>query len=441
MALHPSGKLFITTFNPNQDSTPNPLPGGDGKVWALENVEGEDPQAVTVREVASGLSEPLGMAFIGGDLYVSQRTSLTKLQDIDGDGYYETKKNVGEGWTSNNYHHFHFGLIEKDGFAYSTLSTTIHFDYPGLNGPNPPNRGTLVRTNLATGEVSYLAGGLRTPNGLCFGPEGQIFQTDNQGAWQPASRLNHLQERHFYGHYNNPAGGGSPSLFSEQPMTPPAVWFPQGEIGNSPSEPLPIPDGPFAGDLLVGDITMGGITRVSLEKVRGVWQGGVYRFTQGLEGGVNRLAWGPNGTLYVGCMGASGNWSWNGTQTGLQRLTPKSGSPVTFEISRVSATSTGFEITYTRPVPQAALQNPANFIVKQWSYEPTASYGGPKIGEETLAVHSATPSADRTKVKLVVPGLRKGDVVYLKTDPVSDDGSAILSSEVWYTLNEIPGGP
>ena len=163
MAVHPSdGRLFISTFNPNQNSTPDPLPGGDGKVWALTNVQGEDPQAVTVTEVAAGLSEPLGMKFINGDLYVSHRTAITRLRDTNSDGYYETKENIGGGWISDNYHQFHFGLIESNGFAYTTLSTSIHFDYPGLNGPNPPNRGTLVRTNLTTGEVSYLAGGLPT---------------------------------------------------------------------------------------------------------------------------------------------------------------------------------------------------------------------------------------------------------------------------------------
>lgn len=442
MAFHPTdGRLFVATFDPNQFSTPDPLPGGDGKVWALTNVHGNDPQAVTVTEVAAGLSEPLGMAFINGELHVSQRTAITRLQDTNGDGYFETKADIGGGWSSNNYHHFHFGLLERDGFAYTTLSTSIDFAYPGLNGPNPPNRGTLVKTNLATGAVTYLAGGLRTPNGLCFGPEGEIFQTDNQGSWMPASRLNHLQPGKFYGHYNSTANGGSPSLFADQPPTPPAVWFPQNEVANSPSQPLPIPDGPFAGDLLVGDITLGGINRVSLEKVRGVWQGCIYRFTQGLEGGVNRLAWGPNGTLFVGCIGGTGNWSWNGTTTGLQRLNPLSGNPVTFEIAKVTATATGFEITYTKPVPETVLETPANFTVRQWSYQATADYGGPKIGEETLSVSSAIASADRTRVSLVVPGLKKGHVAYLKTDPLADDGSLILSSEVWYTLNEIPGTP
>ena len=444
MAVHPTdGRLFVSTFNPNQGGFYDPLTllGGDGKIWALTHTQGDDPEAVTVTEVAAGLSEPLGMKFIGGDLHVTQRNAITRLRDTNGDGYYETNTDIGGGWITDNYHHFHFGLLERDGFAYTTLSTAIHKDYPGLSGPNPPNRGTLVRTNLATGEVTYLAGGLRTPNGIGFGPEGEIFQTDNQGAWMPSSRLNHLQPGKFYGHYNTTAGGGSPSLFADQAPSPPAVWFPHNEIANSPSQPLSIPDGPFAGDLLVGDITLGGINRVSLDKVRGVWQGCIYRFTQGLEGGVNRLAWGPGGTLYVGCIGGGGNWAWNNTQTGLQRLTPLSGNPVTFEIARVTATATGFQINYTKPVPEEVLENLANFTVRQWSYQATADYGGNKIGEETLAVSSATASADRTRVTLVIPGLEKGHVVYLKSNPIDDDGSLIHSSEVWYTLNEIPNGP
>ncbi len=444
MAVHPTdGRLFISTFDPNQAGFWNPaaLFGGDGKVWALTNTQGDDPEAVTVTEVATGLFEPVGMKFINDELHVTQRSAITRLRDTNGDGFYETKDNIGGGWVTDNYHHFHFGLLERDGFAYTALSTAIHKDYPGLSGPNPPHHGSLVRTNLATGEVTYLAGGLRTPNGLGFGPEGEIFQSDNQGAWLPASRLNHLQPGKFYGHYNTTAGGGSPSLFADQPPSPPAVWFPHNEIANSPSQPLSIPDGPFAGDMLVGDITLGGINRVSLDKVRGVWQGCIYRFTQGLEGGVNRLAWGPNGTLYVGCIGGGGNWAWNETTFGLQRLTPLSGNPVTFEIAKVTATATGFEIAYTKPVAETLLEDPANFTVRQWSYSPTVDYGGSKIGEETLSVSSATASTDRTRVTLVIPGLEKGHVVYLRSNPPAEDGSQILSSEVWYTLNEIPGGP
>jgi hypothetical protein len=390
------------------------------------------------------------MAFIHGALYNSQRLALTRLEDKDGDGFYETQVAVGRGWQADNYHHFHFGLIEKDGFAYTTLSTTISFaaHFPdqkvrGLNGPNPLHRGTLVRTNLATGEVTYLAGGLRTPNGLCFGPEGLIFNTDNQGGWQPTSKLQILTPGHFYGHFNNTSltntdypGGGAPSAFSDQPLTPPVVYFPQNELANSPSQPVLIPSGEFAGQMLVGDITLGGIERVFLEKVNGVWQGCAFRFTQGLEAGVNRLAWGPDGALYVGCMGATGNWSWKGTTSGLQRLNPKTDGTRAFEMKAVRATPGGLDIEYTKPLHANFPGVPGDFVVKQWTYTPTADYGGPKIDEGRLDPSAVTISADRKTVHLTLPGRKKGYVIYLRADPPSAEGEQLWSTEAWYTLNE-----
>lgn len=440
MAFHPDGRLFVATFDPNQDATTGPLPVADGKIWALTGVNGDDPVAYTATEVASGLWEPLGMTFVEGQLHISQRLAVTRLEDSNGDGYYDTKTDIGGGWLSDNYHHFHFGLLARDGYTYSTLSTSISPRHSGLNGPNPPNRGTLVRTRLADGEVSFLLGGLRTPNGIGFGPENEIFGTDNQGAWMPTSRLNHYVPGRFYGHINNPADGGSPSLFANQEETPPAIWFPQNVVANSPSEPILIPEGiPFAGDMLVGDITLGGINRVSLEKVGGVWQGAVYRFTQGIEAGVNRLLWGDDGSLYIGCIGATGNWSHYGKLTGLQRLRLNPEAPVTFEIANISATSKGFTITYTKPVPSAFLSDPANFSGEQWTYKSAPGYGGPREDVTKLQVATATPSADRTQVTLEIPGLKKSYVVHLLADPVADDGSQIHAAEAWYTLNEIPG--
>ncbi|WP_411847072.1 immunoglobulin domain-containing protein [Roseibacillus persicicus] len=442
MAVHPDGRLFITTFEPNQNSNSGQPTAPNGRVFALANFDSGDPEAITVTEVANGLFEPAGMALIDGVLHVTERLRITRLLDSNNDGFYETHETVGSGWISNNYHHFHFGLIEKNGFTYSTLSTSIIFRYNGLNGPNPPNRGTLVRTNLTTGQVDYLAGGLRTPNGIGLGPDGDIFQTDNQGSWQPASRLNHLQEGHFYGHYNNPQDGGTPSLFSEKEPTAAAVYLPQNEISNSPTQPLLIPEGQdFAGDMLLGELTLGGIRRVSLEKVAGEWQGAVYRFTQGFEAGVHRIEWARDGSLFVGCIGATGNWSWNGTQRGLQRLVPKPGAGKTFEIDRVEATPTGFRIKYTKPVPAETLNNPANFEIRQWSYAPSQDYGGAKIDETDLPASSSIASRDRKSVELIVPGLKAGYIVYLKSDIASESGDAIWSSEAWYTLNTIPSAP
>ena len=104
-------------------------------------------------------------------------------------------------------------------------------------------------------------------------------------------------------------------------------------------------DGPYKGQMLHGDVTHGGIKRDFLEKVNGEYQGAVFRFTQGLEAGVNRLCWGPDGALYIGGIGMVGGWSWKEKQYGLQRM-KYNGKP-TFEMLAVRAKPQGFEIEFT----------------------------------------------------------------------------------------------
>ncbi len=50
------------------------------------------------------------------------------------------------------------------------------------------------------------------------------------------------------------------------------LWLPQNEIANSPSTPLMLNSGPYAGQLLFGDVTYGGVQRAYLEKVGGQYQ-------------------------------------------------------------------------------------------------------------------------------------------------------------------------
>ncbi|KLD31586.1 hypothetical protein TB15x_23470, partial [Xanthomonas perforans] len=107
---------------------------------------------------------------------------------------------------------------------------------------------------------------------------------DNQGAWLPANKLVNVKQDRFFNHYTNPAG-----QFDQNPVTPPVVWIPQNEIGNSPSTPIMLKDGPFAGQMMFGDVTYGGLQRAFLEKVDGEFQGAVFRHSAGFEVGVNRV--------------------------------------------------------------------------------------------------------------------------------------------------------
>src|SRR5690606_21026063 len=217
-----------------------------------------------------------------------------------------------------------------------------------------------------------------------------------------------------------------------------AIWLPDAEIGNSPTEPVLMKDGPYAGQLLHGDVTHGGIKRDFLEKVNGEYQGAVFRFSQGFEAGVNRLAWGPDGALYVGGVGMVGGWSWRNKRYGLQRLV-YNGKP-TFEMLSVSAKPDGFEIEFTEPLSEEALKHVDKWQVQQWRYESTEKYGGPKLDLQFLPIRRFYVSDDRTKVSLEIPGLKERHVVYfrLPEDLAAQSGNPLWSSEAWYTLNHIP---
>lgn len=452
MTFLPDGRLVLSTFDPLQRDE-IALPDIERKepdsLYALSNLDQPDPNAVTVTRIAGDLFEPTGLLVVDGVLHVAHRKAVTRLTDRDGDGFLETHQTVGQGWEGWNYHQFAFGLVQRDGLLYTALSTAMAPpNWEGMlhnAGPNGPMRGGLIEIDPQTGDTRVVAAGLRTPNGLGVLPDGTLIYLDNQGTWMPTNQLAELIPGRFYGHYNwtnlvpkladRFPQGGHPSDLSDRPRTPAAVLFPQNEVSNSPTEPLVITGGLYDGQLLVGELTAGGIRRVFLERVNGQLQGALFRFSQGLESGVNRMAWGPDGSLYVGGIGAGGNWNWKGTQFGLQRLTPN--GTTTFEMLAVRATPTGFRVEFTKPVELEWLADPTNWTVRSWTYAPTVEYGGPKVDERDHAV-TAVADPSGMAVTLTVEGLEVGRCYHLRTDPVSKDGEPIWSTEAWYTVNALP---
>lgn len=412
----------------------NPTPG---EVFVLEGATTADgPEDVTWTKVATDLLNPMGVDVVDGTLWVSERDGLTELlPDADGDGLLEHRRHAD--WPyGGNFHEFAFGLLHDDESFYVSLSVAI--DNGGATtDPQPaPDRGTTIEVDRETGEIAYVAGGLRTPNGMGWGPEGELLVMDNQGAWLPSSKLVRIEQDRFFNHYQNPAGP-----FEDQPVTPPVLWLPQNEIANSPSNPVLLPDGPFAGQVVFGDVTYGGLQRGFLEEVDGVQQGAAFRHTAGLEAGVNRTLLGPDGSLYVGGIGEGGNWGEAGKlKYGLQKLVPNGES--VFDIESVRVTETGFDLTYTEPLSDETAARVAEaYQVQQWRYVPTAAYGGPKVGEEVLAVTGASLSEDGRTVALAVDGLKPGRVAHLRSPRsfTSQDGEELWSTEAWYTLNAVPG--
>ena len=413
---------------------PNAQPG---EVFILEGaVEATSPADVTATKIATDLLNPMGIDIIGDDIYVSERDQLTKLTDPDGDGFYDVHTKFAEWPDGGNFHEFAFGLVHDDTNFYVNLSVAIN-NGGATTSPQPAtNRGTTIKINRQSGAVTFVASGLRTPNGITLSDDGELFGTDNQGAWLPASKLIQIKQGGFYNHKTNPAGP-----FDSAPVTQPIAWFPQNEIGNSPSSPLILEDGPYAGQVLVGDVTYGGLQRVFMEKVAGEYQGAVFRHSAGFEAGVNRTITGPDGALYIGGIGEAGNWSESDKlKFGLQKLTPIGDNA--FDMKSVEVTEDGFDITYTKPVSEETIDElVSSYRVKQWRYVPTPEYGGPKVDEEVLVVTGAEISADHKKVSLAIDGLKPGHVVHLRSPRpfTSEAGAELWNTEAWYTLNSIPG--
>jgi hypothetical protein len=425
----PDGRLAITTWG----GSDNVL----GEVYLLSNVTGNtNPSRVTTQRIASGLKEPMGIKYVDGKLYVSQKTGLTELNDTNGDWVTDNYRTIATWPFGGNFHEFAFGLLYKDGFFYLNLSVAIDLGGNTTNPQPAPNRGSTIKVDRNTGAVSYVAGGLRTPHGIGWGPDGDIFVTDNQGGWLPSSKLVHIKQNRFFNHYMNP-----PGPFESQPVTQPVLWLPQNEIANSPSNPILLSQGPFAGQFIFGDVTYGGIQRGYVEKVNGEYQGAVFRMTQGLEAGVSRMTVGPDGALYTGGIGAGGNWGQPGKLShGLQKVSFNGTNA--FDILSMRAVAGGFELTYTQPLSTATAANlAAKYQAQQWRYVPTSAYGGPKIDEATVPVTSATLSADRRKVTLTMPGLKAGHVVHVRSPRpfTSESGEQLWSTEAWYTLNSLVG--
>jgi hypothetical protein len=445
LAMRPDGKLLACTRR--------------GEVWLISNPNADDPKDVSFKLFATGLHEALGLIVDGKDVFVVQRPELTKLIDKDGDDVVDEYVTVCDKWgVSGDYHEFAFGPArDKDGNFFVTLNV----GFGGGHQSKAAWRGWCVKIT-PKGELIPWATGLRSPNGINFSPDGDLFYCDNQGEWVATNKMHQIRQGDNYGHQaglrwvkqspfadtlkeSYPSGmlydgqKGANGVSGMPSLTPPCIWFPYGRMGQSASEPRWDTTGgkfgPFAGQCFVGDQTKSIVMRVFLEKVNGRYQGACFPFRSGFECGVNRLAFGPDASLYVG-MTARGWGSLGGKPYGLQRLVYTGVVP--FEIYSMSLTKEGFELTFTKPVDKATADKLAAYSVKSFTYNYWGTYGSPEMDPKAEKVSELKVSADGKTVALAVEGRRVGRVYELHLDGVkSADGDAVLHPEAYYTLNDL----
>jgi hypothetical protein len=446
LAFRPDGKLLVCTRR--------------GEVWLITHPTADDPEEVKYKRFATGLHEPLGLVVEGKDAFVVQRPELTKLiASKDGDEAADFITVCDKWGVSGDYHEFAFGPArDKEGHFYVTLNV----GFGGGHQSRAPWRGWCVKIT-PKGKLLPYAVGLRSPNGINVSPDGDVFYCDNQGEWVAACKMHHVREGEYYGH---PAGlrwlkhspfkgklpekhasgmqyDGQPGKIGVKgmpPITPPCIWFPFGRMGQSASEPRWDTTGgkfgPFAGQCFVGDQTKAVIMRVFLEKVKGRYQGACFPFRSGFQCGINRLVFGPDGSLYAGQ--TNRGWgSLGGKPYGLQRLVYSGVLP--FEIKTMKLTRTGFDLAFTKPVDPASARRPAAYSLQSFTHYYWSTYGSPEVDRRAEKVERVSVSSDRRTVSLGVKGLHRGRIYELHLEGVkSVAGDLVLHPEAYYTLNDLP---
>ena len=444
MAVMPDGRLAVATRR--------------GEVWLVENPSMEGGAAPHFKRFAHGLHEALGLAYHDDALYTAQRSELTRLIDRDGDDRADRYETVYAWPLEGNYHEYSYGPVFRDDGA---MLVTLNLAWVGYGASLSPWRGWTLAIS-PDGEMTPLASGMRSPAGFGLTSDGDLFYAENQGDWIGSGYITHVEEGDFVG---NPAGlrwstlpGSLLSLLPDdipdtgQPLfevaesipelKPPAVWFPHTILGISTSDILEDSTGgafgPFAGQLLVGDQGHSKIARVFLEKVNGVYQGAAFPFREGFASGVLRLAWGVDGSLFVGM--TSRGWASTGPAPyGLQRLAWTGKMP--FEVKAVRAQPDGFELEFTMPVDRQTARNPASYDVTGFIYHYHSTYGSPPINQQPGRVRGVVVSDDGMRARLKIDGLREGYIHELKMPGIrSESGLPLLHDAAYYTLNQIPDG-
>lgn len=471
-----------------------PSPGGiDSQVGALETLpdgrlaaafhRGEvmiyDPAAKSWSLFASGLQEPLGMlSEPDGSLLVMQRAELTRLVDSDKDGQADRYETVFDGFgMTGNYHEFAYGPVrDKDGSLFIVLGAAsngapmrpeVRGEFSKIGQANfeqmtdaknwkensklagrmysrVPYRGWVIKLSPDGKTFEPWASGFRSPNGIGFDAHGRLLVTDNQGDWRPTSPLYEIKKDGFYGHppslvWRKDWDGRDPMQMPvgelDKLQTPAAGYMPQGELANSPTEPVVIPAGAFPKGFdqqtLIGEMNQPWLVRVLDDEVSGNFQTALVPFIDGSSLGIgnNRLAFGKDGSLYVGKTALS----WAGS-FGVTRV-KWNGKPF-FSIDAVKATPRGFTIALSEPADASTI---AGVLAKRHTYKYHANYGSPKIDETSLTA-KASLSDDGKILTLDLGGPLKEKYLHFLdlTALRSQSGGNLLGSKAWYQVNKAP---
>lgn len=416
-----------------------------GDVWTVEGID-DDLQSLKWRRFATGLFQPLGLKIVDEKIYALGRDQITRLHDLNDDGeadFYECFNN--DVCVTPNFHEFCFGL-ETDpagNFYFSKgapLLGTQYFD------PISRHNGCMLRVSADGKKLDRFATGLRAPNGMGVGPNGEVTCGDNEGIWTPVCRINWMVKGGFYGCHGMSHQWPPPKTYD-----PPLCWLPFA-IDNSTGGQVWVPKGKWgslSGQLLHLSYGKANFFHVLKQSVGNVMQGGVVKFPVHFSSGAMRGRFNPaDGQLYV--VGLRG-WQTNGAKDGSFQRVRYTGKPMK-RLVGVAFQKESIELTFSCKLDRKSAEDLENYNIEQWNYRWTENYGsdlfsvedpGKKLGGkgtlrgDRVKIDSAQLSPDGTKVTLKTQPLQPVMQIAINIDIEDAEGHEVIQ-DFYGTINKLP---
>lgn len=410
-----------------------------GDVWIVSGIDGE-LKTLSWKRYATGLQEPLGLEITDGGIVLTCRNAIMRLHDLNNDGeadFYEAFNT--DIHLTRHFHEFALDLKrDQAGNFYFAKGAT-----PGRGGPNfdlwSLHNGGFFKLSPDGKTLEVVARGLRAPNGIGIGPNGEMTTGDNQGSWVPSCPINRIRPGGFVGIPDGVPGPSKPTK-----RDPPICWLPM-EVDNSSGCQVWVPDkrwGPFAGRMLHLSYGKSSLFSVMTQTVGDVMQGAVTKFPLTFATGIMRARFNAvDGQLYV--CGLRG-WQTTAARDGAFQRVRFTGAPVRMP-SGWAVTKEGIELAFSTALDRATAEDAGNYTVEQFNVLWSATYGSPeysvadpaKKGRDKLTVTSAKLKADGRTVVLTIPGITPANSQGIKLKISAADGTPIATT-VWGTINVVP---
>ncbi|GAB2677571.1 PQQ-dependent sugar dehydrogenase [Aliiglaciecola aliphaticivorans] len=177
----------------------------EGKVHAVIDTN-QDGKADKVVVVADNLTMPTGIAYKDGDLYVAAVSEVLMYENID-EEYANSPKGevVISGLPTETHHGWKYIDFGPDGWLYVPVGAPCNICQTVGDGKfDDPRFASILKFNLATKEMKWVAKGVRNTVGFDWHPDSEaLWFSDNGRDWMgddiPPCEINRVtaDEQHF----------------------------------------------------------------------------------------------------------------------------------------------------------------------------------------------------------------------------------------------------